>query len=249
MSFITTRTKTAGAVAAVAALALSLSACTITVDTKGGKPVADETSAPVTSQDASPSQDPSPSESASSTAASTADTSGGPSVADMTAAGTALKLGQPAKIFVQFGKPDKDYYDKQLFDVKVTDIEKGAFADLSALKGAEKYKGYTPYYIHSEVTLKQTMKPIKSSVSWSASGFKGNLKGGARAGSLIIFGGFDKCRSARSFKAIGDTQVDCQIALAPTGTEVAEVAYSGYSSNYASYDLNPYTDKPIVWTK
>lgn len=251
MSFFTSRTRSAGTVAALAALALGLSACSITVDTKKDPAPAESTSssASQTPQE-TPSSEPTPEETTSETSqAPVADPKGGPSVEQMTPAGTSLKIGQAAKIFVQNGKPGKDYYDKQLFDVKVTTIEKGAFADLSSFKNSDKYKGYVPYYIHSEVTLKETLNPIKTSVSWTHSSFKATLAGGASAGSLIIFGGFDKCPYAKSFRAIGDTQVDCQIALAPTGTEVTGLSYTGNSSNYLSYDLNPYRDKPISWAK
>lgn len=255
MSLFTTRTRSAGAVAALAALALGLSACTITVDTKKDPaPVESSSSTPSQTPEETPSTESSPSDTPSETpsetsAAPAADPKGGPSVEQMTPAGTNLKIGQTGKIFVQTGKPGKDYYDKQLFDVKVTSIEKGSFADLAGLKNSDKYKGYVPYYIHSEVTLKQTLNPIKTSVSWTHTSFKGTLAGGSPAGSLIIFGGFDKCPYSKSFRAIGDTQVDCQIALAPTGTAVTGVSYTGNSSNYLSYDLNPYRDKPLVWTK
>ncbi|MDP5227827.1 MULTISPECIES: hypothetical protein [Arthrobacter] len=245
MSSFTSRTRLAGTVALAAALVLGASACSITVESKGGgNPTTAGGSAPQTAAGTP---------SASATSARTQSSSGsaqapagGPTVDQMTPAGTSLALGKPASILVTNGKPDKDYYDRQLFEVKVTSIEKGSYADLASLDKDGKYKGYTPFYIHSEVTLKDAVKPVKY-VSWNDTGFRSLLAGGARADSLIIFGGFDKCPSASSFKALGDTRQACSVALAPAGTAVAQVTYTGYSSNYPTSDLNPYTDKPIVW--
>ena len=141
----------------------------------------------------------------------------------LTPPGTQLKIGETATI--PQGKNDVPV------TMTVSSITKGSYADLSHLKDADKYKGYTPYYVHYTMTGTEASKELGYHL---INYVRPVLPDGRNAGSLVIIGKFDKCDGNSMPKDFGpgQTSTDCDIAMVPDGQELGGAEFSPYDGPY-----------------
>ena len=233
--------------AVVASAALALSSCSLAGGDKAEEgpstSVAVSTPAAPSSEPSDgatstePSDDASPSEEASddSDDSSTAPT-GDPNF-KQTAPGTKLTFGQEAQ--VTHGSTSR----KGNITIKPTKVTKGSFADLSDIKGSEKYADYTPYYVAITVTAADD-----SAAALEYSGpnavmkpFTPELIG---LTTVNVMGKFDKCETENFEKAPkkGDSFETCIITMVKTGETFGGIAYAPAGTDYSSVN-----GKPIFW--
>lgn len=241
------------------ALALALSGCAgkVVVNEKPADPATSE--AALATSEAAPATSDAP-ESSSAPESSAAETSaatggdGDPSSLG-TAPGTKLKLGQKATTMTNSGKKGSDKYKEASYDMTVTKIVAGSNQDLSSFDNADKYKGLTPYYVFTDLTLTKLSAP---SAGISDPRVNGLLDNGKNANRLIVIGSFEKCKSGRfesegsgdSFTyKVGSTKETCTVFLAPEGKQVTTIELTNSSYSFTKYSDNPYTQDPITWTK
>ncbi|QNF93750.1 hypothetical protein [Janibacter sp. YB324] len=155
--------------------------------------------------------------------------------AELTKPGTELKLGETAVI------PQGD--DGATLELTVTEVTKGSSADLSQLKDADKYKGYTPVYVQYTMTGTDSSADLGGDVLDDVDPITSD---GRKASTLVIIGTspFAKCdrNSVPDDFGPGDTETTCDVAMVQGGQEVSGAQYSPYDGDYAD-------DGAIVWTK
>lgn len=155
--------------------------------------------------------------------------------AELTKPGTELKLGETAVI------PQGD--DGATLELTVTEVTKGSSADLSQLKDADKYKGYTPVYVQYTMTGTDSSADLGGDVLDDVDPITSD---GRKASTLVIIGTspFAKCdrNSVPDDFGPGDTETTCDVAMVQGGQEVGGAQYSPYDGDYAD-------DGAIVWTK
>lgn len=155
--------------------------------------------------------------------------------AELTKPGTELKLGETAVI------PQGD--DGATLELTVTEVTKGSSADLSQLKDADKYKGYTPVYVQYTMTGTDSSADLGGDVLDDVDPVTSD---GRKASTLVIIGTspFAKCdrNSVPDDFGPGDTETTCDVAMVQSGQEVSGAQYSPYDGDYAD-------DGAIVWTK
>ena len=122
-------------------------------------------------------------------------------------------------------------------------IDKGSPADLDQLRLGDQASGYTPYYIQATVT--NLSDTDFGYASLTSTGIKGQLGDGSPATPLRVIGRFPKCKSgyAPANFLRGASYRSCEVFLAPVGTVVDKVAFTG-----VGYDPTFYDD-PIVWSR
>lgn len=147
---------------------------------------------------------------------------------DVTAPGTALKVGDRAVVPFKYGTEKSG-----TIAITVTAIEQGDNADLARF--GDKAKGITPFYIRVSVENVGGTDLAHSSVSLRGLGEDGRGTG------VIISGDTDKCESetaARDFTTAGAKYETCVLQAAREGSKVVA----------ASYDKGDGYDKsPVVW--
>lgn len=151
----------------------------------------------------------------------------------LTPPGTQLKVGETATI--PQGKDDVPV------TMTVSSITKGSYADLSQLKNADKYAGYTPYYVNYTMTGTDASKKLGYHMLEYV---RPVLPDGRTAGSLVVIGKFDKCDGDSMPKDFGpgQTSTDCDIAMLPDGQELGGVEFEPYDG--------PYEDSgKVMWTQ
>lgn len=155
--------------------------------------------------------------------------------AELTKPGTELKLGETAVI------PQGD--DGATLELTVTEVTKGSSADLSQLKDADSYKGYTPVYVQYTMTGTDSSADLGGDVLDDVDPITSD---GRKASTLVIIGTspFAKCdrNSVPDDFGPGDTETTCDVAMVQGGQEVGGAQYSPYDGDYAD-------DGAIVWTK
>lgn len=155
--------------------------------------------------------------------------------AELTKPGTELKLGETAVI------PQGD--DGATLELTVTEVTKGSSADLSQLKDADSYKGYTPVYVQYTMTGTDSSADLGGDVLDDVDPITSD---GRKASTLVIIGTspFAKCdrNSVPDDFGPGDTETTCDVAMVQGGQEVSGAQYSPYDGDYAD-------DGAIVWTK
>lgn len=155
--------------------------------------------------------------------------------AELTKPGTELKLGETAVI------PQGD--DGATLELTVTEVTKGSSADLSQLKDADKYTGYTPVYVQYTMTGTDSSADLGGDVLDDVDPITSD---GRKASTLVIIGTspFAKCdrNSVPDDFGPGDTETTCDVAMVQGGQEVSGAQYSPYDGDYAD-------DGAIVWTK
>lgn len=220
----------------LAAAALGLTAC-------GSDEATDATpSSSATSDSASPSEETSAEEtpaqettSEDTTSPESEEDSDDAPAAELTKPGTELKLGETAVI------PQGD--DGATLELTVTEVTKGSSADLSQLKDADKYKGYTPVYVQYTMTGTDSSTELGGDILDDVDPI---LADGRKASTLVIIGTspFKKCDSNSIPKDFGpgDTETTCQVAMVSSGQEVSGAQYSPYEGDYAD-------DGAVVWKK
>ncbi|WP_068254320.1 hypothetical protein [Janibacter corallicola] len=232
-------------VAVTATAALALTACGSDTDTDSSDTQTSETS----SQSAESSDETSatdeetsaeePSESSSEEESSESETDGDDAAAKgkdkLTKPGTELGLGDTATV------PQGD--DGAALTVTVTKIEKGKFKDLSMLENSEKYKEYTPVYVHYEMTGTNSSKDLANDILEDVDPV---LTTGQKAPTLSIVSTspFKKCElnSVPEDFGPGDTEQTCDVAMIKDGMKVGGAQYSDYDTDYEE-------DGRIVWMK
>ncbi|HRW19908.1 MAG TPA: hypothetical protein P5181_13800 [Dermatophilaceae bacterium] len=237
-----TRRTSALALAAGAVALLPLSACTFLggnnptpTTTAASQPTTQATTTSARTTSAAPT-----------TAAGTGTSGRAVEVGDPTQAitppGTKLKLGEPAYLKVESGKPTDEYYTVAIVKVSVVEIRKGTNADFSQLKNASEFAGLTPFYLESteEVVYFSSVGKYGSPDSISLDPVGGP---GARVANIISFGGgIGNCKSTTYERPIvaGATRKPCTVTAAKTG-EVIGASYDGSSSS-------DYHKSPVTWT-
>ena len=223
-----------GVTGLLAIAALGLTAC-------GGG--ADPQSSSTSSSDAAPSMSTSSTSTSSTSTSSTSTSSGEGSEtspdadapAELTAPGTELAIGKTATI------PQGD--EGGNVTVTVTKITKGSSADLSKLKDADKYQGFTPVYVQYEMTGTDSSADLGGDVLEDVDPI---LTDGRKASTLIIIGTspFAKCDANSIPKEFGpgDAETTCQVAMVTPDQEVAGAQFAPYEGDYAD-------DGAVVWKK
>lgn len=202
-----------------AALALALTACgsddegltTTTTSTSESSPAAEET----TSSDEGGSEE---------------DASGS---AELVEPGTELGLGEVATI------PQGD--GDGAIQLTVTEIVEGEPADLEVLDDASTYDGYTPVYVHYEMTGVEESAAVAGETIDDVDPI---LEDGSQGQTLVIIGTspFEKCdrNSVPDDIAVGDTETTCDVALVKDGETVVGATYAPYEGDYAD-------DGAVTW--
>lgn len=160
-----------------------------------------------------------------------------PGAADLTPPGTSLKLGESAVLPAEYaGK-------KAAVEFTVTKIRKGTEAELTKA-GVKNAKGYTPFYI--DYTMKLVALDGDTFGGYDGGSDIDGFIGDQRAGSLITFGDFAPCEDGgfENDAVVGATATGCNAALAPGGTAVDTVEFSG-GGKAAGYDS--FDGKPVTW--
>jgi len=247
-SFTFSRKKSLAAVGASAALLVALTACG-SGSPEAPKPIPQTSSA----QTSTPAGDRASDENTASQAPSTDKAVAAPG--NLTAPGTALKLGEVAFTQTNSGKPGSEKYREATYDMAVTKIVAGTGADLSEFKDAAKFAGQTPYYVFTEFKLTSLSAPT---AGISPPPLTGHLKDGTPAQHLTVFGTMDQC-TGTNFKTegkddaftlvVGSSMTNCTVFLAPTGDAIVSTSMNGSGFTTVDYKDNKFRKNPITWGK
>lgn len=148
---------------------------------------------------------------------------------NLTAPGTELKFGQVAtSVYESLGQVNN-------VEVTIVSVTKGQQADLAKfeIKDAA-LKQATPFYVVSQYKIIGG-DPIKTPILDSR--LAAADQNGSRVSSVTLFGSLPQCEGDRSRELkVGDTFKDCRVFMAPPGSDVVSVTWSG-----------AYSAKPFVW--
>lgn len=155
--------------------------------------------------------------------------------AEVTAAGTELKVGETAT--VPFKSGDKE----GTLAITVTAIDKGTSADIDDGGSGDAAK-IDPYYVKMKV---ENVGGTDLSFT-SVTGPRVFAADGGSTGAVLTGQVPGKCESESApddFTAAGASYETCDMSGAAKGVEIGGVEYGGSSG----LDSNPYEDEPITW--